>query len=143
MPQPIKRHLRVGGAPEYDEGELVIRMHKDDLPKGIQWDDYIHLNVRDIKLTCKVRTNELAEVPQPRVHQVNINRALRQFLKIKTNSVYDFYVTKACSWKSPSYVMQYHPKATARRNMRLKVFGIIAVIIAAAAGVASFYFLWY
>ena len=143
MSQPIKRHLRVGGAPEYDEGKLVVRMHKDDLPKGIKWDSYIHLKAKDIKVTCKVRNNELAEVSHPRVHQININRDLRLLLKIKTNAVYDFYVTKASSWKAPSYVMQYHPKATARRNMRLKVFGTIAVVIAAAIAGALYYFLWY
>ena len=142
MSQPIKRHLRVGGAPEDDEGQLIVRMHPDDMPKGIRFNNYIHLSTKDARITCKVRNNELAEIPRPRVHQININRKLRERLRIKTGAVYNFYVSKALSWKTPSYVMRYHPNATARRNMRLKTFGAIAGITAIICW-ALYYVLWY
>ena len=142
MARPIKRHLKVGGAPEDDEGILVVRMHPEDLPKGIKWNRYIHLSARDAKITCRVRNNELAEVPHPRVHQININRNLRDLLRVKSGTVYDFYVSKAPFWKAPSYVILYHPSGRARRKMLLKILGAIALALAVAGG-AVYYFLWY
>ena len=142
MSKPIKRHLRVGGAPEDDESELVVRMHQDDLPKGIRWNSYIHLRAKATTITCRVRNNDLAEIPHPRVHQVNINRSLRGLLGIKSGAVYDFYVTKAPFWKAPSYVMQYHPSSTARRNMLLTVIGAIVGVLA-VVGLLLYFLVWY
>ena len=142
MSKPIKRHLKVGGAPEDDEDTLIIRMHPDDLPKGIKWNRYIHLDVKDSKIACRVRNNELAEVPHPRVHQININKKLRNVLKIKSGTVYDFYVSKASFWKAPAYVMKYHPDMTAKRNMLLKIIGTVAAILIVIGGVL-YYFLGY
>jgi len=142
MSRPIKRHLKVGGAPGDDEGRLVVRMHPDDLPKGIKWNRYIHLSARNAKITCRVRNNELAEVPHPRVHQININRNLRDLLRIKSGTVYDFYLGKAPFWKAPAYVMRYHPDGTARLNMLLRILGAIAVVLAVIGGVL-YYFLGY
>ena len=142
MSKPIKRHLKVGGAPEDDEGTLIVRMHPDDLPKGIKWNRYIYLSVKDSKIACRVRNNELAEVPHPRVHQININKKLRNVLKIKSGTVYDFYVSKASVWKAPSYVMKFHPNSTARRNMLLRIIGAIAAIMIVIGGVL-YYFLGY
>lgn len=139
MAHRIKRHLKVGNGPADDEGSLMVRMHPEDLPRGIKWNSYIHVLVKDIKLTCRVRNNELVEVPQPRVHQININNELRDFLGLKSGTVYDFYVTKAPSWVAPLYVLRYHPDQTARRNMLLKIFGAAIVIIAIAGGL-SYYF---
>ncbi len=142
MSQPIKRHLKVGNAPQDDEGILLIRMHPDDLPKGIKWNSYIHLLVKDAKITCRVRNNELAEVPHPRIHQININRNLRDVLRIKSGKIYDFYITKASAWKAPSYVIRYHPNRTARRYTLFKVLGAIGTILIAVGG-ALYYFLGY
>ncbi len=142
MSRPIKRHLKVGGAPEDDEGSLVVRMHPDDLPKGIKWNRYIHLSARDAKITCRVRNNELAEVPHPRVHQININRNLRDLLRVKSGSVYDFYLRKAPFWKAPSYVMLYHPSGIVRRNMVLRLLAATVVVLAVIGGVL-YYFLGY
>jgi hypothetical protein len=140
MSKPIKRHLKVGGAPEDDEGTLIIRMHPDDLPKGIKWNRYIYLTVKDSKIACRVRNNELAEVPHPRVHQININKNLRNALKIKLGTVYDFYVSKASFWKAPSYIMRYHPDRTARRNTLLLILGAVAAVLIIIGGVL-YYFL--
>jgi len=142
MARPIKRHLKVGGAPQDDEGMLVVRMHPEDLPKGIKWNRYIHLSAKSAKITCKVRNNERAEVPHPRVHQININRKLRDRLRIKSGTVYNFYVSKAPFWKAPSYVMRYHPSRTAKQIMLLKILGATAVVLAVIGGVL-YYFLWY
>jgi hypothetical protein len=142
MTQTIKRHLKVGNAPEYDEGRLLIRMHRDDLPKGIKWNRYISLTVKNSTITCKVRNNELTEVPHPRVHQININKSLREVLRIRTNTVYDFYVSKAARWKGPFYVLKHHPSPAARRNTLLKLLGVAAFIIA-VIGVALYYSIWH
>ena len=142
MSRPIKRHLKVGGSPQDDEGMLVVRMHPDDLPKGIKWNNYIHLSAKSSKISCRVRNNEMAEVPHPRVHQININRKLRDRLGIKSGTVYDFWVSKAPFWKAPSYVLRYHPNGAARRNMFLRILGAIAVVLAVIGGV-SYYFLEY
>jgi hypothetical protein len=139
MAKPIKRHLKVGYAPADDEGALIIRMHPEDLPKGMKWTKYIHLLVNDERLTCRVRNNELVEVPQPRVHQININNRLRELLGIKSGTVYDFYVTKASSLKAPYYVLRYHPDRVARRNMVFKVCGAVTAICAIIGG-TSYYF---
>lgn len=142
MSQPIKRHLKVGGAPEDDEGSLIVRMHPDDLPKGIKWNRYIHLSARNAKITCRVRNNERAEIPHPRVHQININRNLRDLLRVKSGTVYDFYLSKASFWKAPSYVMLYHPNGIARRNMLLRILAATVVVLAVIGGVL-YYFLGY
>lgn len=139
MAHRIKRHLKVGNGPADDEGSLMVRMHPEDLPRGIRWNRYIHILVKDIKLTCRVRNNELVEVPQPRLHQININNGLRDYLGLKSGTVYDFYITKASRWMAPLYVLRYHPNQTARRNMLLIILGAIIFIIAIAAGL-SFYF---
>ena len=139
MAHRIKRHLKVGNGPADDEGCLMVRMHPEDLPRGIKWNSYIHILVKDIKLTCKVRNNEMVEVPQPRLHQININNGLRDFLRLKSGTVYDFYVTRASRWMAPLYVLRYHPDQTARRNMLLKILGAAIVIIAVAGGL-SYYF---
>jgi hypothetical protein len=142
MAKPIKRHLKVGTAPEDDEDTLIVRMHPDDLPKGIKWNRYIHLHVRDGKISCKVRNNELAEIPHPRIHQININRALRNVLGIKSGTIYDFYVSKALILKAPYYVLKYHPYRAARRNMLLKIFGVI-ITVCIVIGAILYYFLGY
>ena len=118
MSKPVKRHLKVGNSPEGDEGVLVIRMHPDDIPRGVKWNNYIHLLVRDARVTCRVRNNEVTEVPQPRTHQININKDLREALGLQSGKVYDFYLKKAPFWKAPSYVVRYHPNRSARRWMR-------------------------
>lgn len=138
----IKRHLKVGGAPEDDEGMLVVRMHPEDLPKGIKWNRYIHLSAKNAKISCRVRNNERAEVPHPRIHQININKKLRERLGIRSGTVYDFYVSKAPFWKAPSYVLRYHPSKTARRIMLLNILMATAVVLSVIGGVL-YYFLWY
>jgi len=95
MARPIKRHLKVGGAPEDDEGMLVVRMHPEDLPRGIKWNRYIHLSAKNAKITCRVRNNERAEVPHPRIHQININKKLRERLGIRSGTVYDSFLCSA------------------------------------------------
>ena len=142
MSQPIKRHLKVGAAPEYDEGKLIVRMHRDDLPGGIRWNRYVNLTVKNSTVTCKVRNNELTEVPHPRAHQINVNRSLRELLSIRTNTVYDFYVTKAPRWRGPLYVVKYHPSPAARRKTLLGLIGI-AVLMAAVVGGVVYYFVQY
>jgi hypothetical protein len=140
MAHTIKRHLKVGNAPVDDEDVLMVRMHPEDLPRGIKWNKYIHLLVKHEKLTCRVRNNEMAEIPHPRVHQININNKLRELLGIRTGTVYDFYVTNASSWKAPYYVLRYHPDSTARRNTLLKILGAVTVILAIVVGI-SYYLL--
>jgi len=142
MSQPIKRHLRVGGAPQDDESKLLVRMHPDDVPKGMKFNRYIHLSTGNARITCMVRNNELAEIPHPRVHHININRKLRENLHIKSGAVYNFYVSKAPSWKAPLYIIRYHPRGSARRNMSFKLFGAFAFVIA-IIGTALYYSLWY
>ena len=142
MSKPVKRHLKVGTAPESDEDELLIRMHADDLPKGIKWNKYIHVFVQDSKISCRVRTNQVAEVQEPRIHQININRALREYLSIKSNKVYDFYLGKASRLKIPYYVLKYHPDRNKKRNMLLKMIGTSIFILAIIGGVL-YYFLGY
>lgn len=142
MSQVFKRYLKVGGAPKADENELIVRIHPDDKPKGINWGDYIHLSTNRARITCKLRSNELREVEHPRIHQININRGLRNILGIRTGTVYNFYISKASSWKAPSYIMHYHPKSTVRRNMRLKIYGAIAGIIV-IIGVYLYALIWY
>jgi len=139
MSKPIKRHLKVGRAPEYDNDILIVRMHGDDLPKGIKWNSYIHLAANDTKISCKVRTNQMAEIPEPRIHQININRKLRDDLGIKSGRLYDFYVRKAPFWKAPYYIIKCHPNRNDRRNMILKLCGVVIVALAVIGG-ASYYF---
>jgi len=141
MAKPIKRHLRIGNAPAQDEGKLLVRMHRDDLPKGTKWNRYIHLTTKNTRITCKVRNNELVEVPHPRVHQLNINKHLRQILGIKTGSVYDFYVSKASFLRAPSYVLRFHPNKTVRQNMFTKIV-LALVLILAMLGAAIYYFVF-
>ncbi|UCC59536.1 MAG: hypothetical protein JSV02_07205 [Dehalococcoidia bacterium] len=139
MAHRIKKHLKVGNGPAVDEGSLTIRMHPEDLPRGIKWGRYIHLRVKNAKLTCKVRNNEMVEVPQPRLHQININNELMDFLGLKSGTIYDFYITKALSWMAPLYVLRYHPNQTTRRKMLLKIFGVVTVITAIAVGLAYYF----
>ena len=134
--------MKVGTAPEDDEGTLIIRMHPDDLPKGIKWNKYIHLHVKDTTISCRVRNNAVVEVPHPRVHQININRDLRNTLGIKSGQVYDFYISKASRLKAPYYVIRYHPNRIARRNMIFKILGTIGAIIIVIGG-TLYYFLGY
>ncbi len=137
----VKRHLKVGNSPEGDEGALVVRMHPDDLPKGMKWNSYVHLLVEDAKITCRVRNNELVEVPQPRIHQININKDLRDTLGIRSGKVYDFYVTKASLCKAPSYVIRYHPSRAARRYMLARVLGVLGATAVIIGGLLYF-LLW-
>jgi len=139
MAKPVKRHLKVGTSPEGDESELVIRMHPDDMPKGIRWNNYIHLLVRDARITCRVRNNEVTEVPQPRVHQININKDLREALGLQAGKVYDFYVRKASFWKAPAYVVRYHPSRSARRWTLAKALAALAAGIVICSGLIYFF----
>jgi hypothetical protein len=125
----VKRHLTVGNSPESDEGALMVRMHQDDLPKGTKWNNYVLLLVGDARIACRVRNNELVEVPHPRTHQININKDLRDVLQLKPGKVYDFYLKKASRWRAPLYVIRYHPSRKARRYMIAKV---LATLVAAA-----------
>ena len=102
----------------------------------------MNLTVKNSTITCKVRNNELTEVPHPRAHQINVNRSLRELLSIRTNTVYDFYVTKAPRWRGPLYVFKYHPSPAARRRTLLGLIGV-AVLIAAVIGGAVYYFVQY
>ena len=139
MPKPIKRHLKVGRAPEYDNDILIVRMHAEDLPKGIKWNNYIHLAANDSTVTSRVRTNQMAEISEPRIHQININRTLRDNLGIRSGRLYDFYVRKAAFWKAPYYVIKYHPNRVVRRNTILKLCAAAIVALAVIGGV-SYYF---
>ncbi len=139
MSKLMKRHLKVGNSPEGDEGTLVIRMHPEDMPKGIRWNSYIHLLVRDGKITCRVRNNEMAEVPHPRIHQININKDLREVLGLQSGKVYDFYVRKASFWKAPAYVIRYHPSRSARRWMLARALAVLAAGIAVASGLLYYF----
>ena len=138
MARRIKRHLKVGSGPTDDQESLIVRMHPEDMPTGINWNSYIHILVKDVKLTCRVRNNELVEVAQPRIHQININNELRDFLGLKSGTVYDFYITKALSWLAPLYVLRYHPNQTARRNMLLQLIGVAIIVVAVAGGLAYY-----
>ena len=138
----VKRYLSVRGAPEVDENELLVRMHPDDKPKGINWGNYIHLSTKRARVTCKLRSNEILELEHPRIHQLNINIHLRSILGIRAGTVSDFYISKASSWKAPSYIMQYHPNDVIRAHMRLKIYGAVAGIIV-IIGVTLYASIWY
>lgn len=138
MARFVKRHLKVGNSPEWDEGALMVRLHPDDLPKGIKWNSYVHLRIRGAKTTCRVRDNDMAEVPHPRVHQININRDLRDAMGLKVGKVYDCYLKKAPRWKAPLYVMRYHPMRSARRRMLARVLGALATT-AVAVGLLLYF----
>lgn len=115
-------------------------MHRDDLPGGIKWNRFIRLSTGKSKITCKVRNNELAEVPRPRVHQININKSLRELLGVKAGDFYDFYVSKAPSWGAPIYDLRFNPDRTKRRKALVTTL-VIAVAVLGAAGGALYYFL--
>ncbi len=141
MSKPIKRHLRIGNAPAQDEEKLLVRMHREDLPKGTKWNSYIHLSTKNQTITCKVRNNDLAEVPHPRIHQLNINRHLRKMLEVKTGIVYDFYLKRAPFWRAPFYALRFHPQKTARQNA-FTILMVAFVLMLAIIGVAVYFFVF-
>ena len=139
MSRTIKRHLKVGDVPEFDEDFLIVRMHSEDMPKGIKWNNYIHLSTNNAKIACKVRTSDMAEISHPRIHKISINRKLRETLGIKSGLTYDFYIQKALFLKAPYFIIKYHPDRAAKRRTIIKLAVASVLVIAAIIGLSLYF----
>lgn len=142
MARPVKRHLKIGATPHLDEGELFVRMHKDDVPKDMKWGNYIRLSANKSSITCKVLSNAMAEIKPPRAHQISINKHLKDILGVKPGTTANFYISKASSVKAPFYIMRYHPNKAVRRKVFWKTSGVIVVAIIVIVLVALYFQLW-
>ncbi len=142
MARSVKRHLKVGGVPQIDETELRIRMHDSDIPQGAKWGKWIHLRAYDDHITARVYSNAMAEIQQPRAHQISINKHLRDKLGLKPGATVDFYVKKASGLKAPYYTARYHPTASVRRKALLQILGVVVPLVAAAVIAALYFLVW-
>lgn len=142
MARPVKRHLKIGATPHLDENELFVRMHDDDIPKGVVWGRYIHVSTNNKRISCRVLSNAMAEIKAPRAHQISINKHLRDILEVKQGTNANFYVSKASRLKVPYYKIRYHPDAVVRRRVLLKTFGIIVLVLIVITIVSLYFSMW-
>jgi len=142
MARPVKRHLMIGAVPELDETGLLVRMHEEDVPRGVKWGNYIHLSANNSHVTARVFSNAMAEIEKPRTHQISLNKHLKDRLGVQPGMTVDFYLSKASRLKAPYYLVRYHPMPARRRRVLLKTLGWAAVLAAIAAVVALYFLQW-
>lgn len=142
MARPVKRHLMIGAVPYLDETELLVRMHEEDVPRGVKWGRYIHMSANDSHITAKVFSNAMAEIEKPRMHQISLNKHLRDRLEVKPGTTVDFYLSKASRLKAPYYLIRYHPVPALRRRVLLKTLGWATILVAIVAVVALYFVQW-
>ena len=142
MARPVKRHLKIGATPHLDEEELIVRMHENDIPAGIRWGNYIRLSANKKHVACKLQSNAMAEIKAPRVHQISINKHLKNKLGVKPGATVDFYISKASFLKAPYYTMRYHPSSGARKRAFWKTFGTFTAVAIVVTLVVLYFLLW-
>ena len=139
MAQAVKRHLKVGATPHLDENVLIVRMHESDMPEGIKWGNYISLSANKKRIACKLYNNAMAEIKEPRAHQISINKHLKSRLDIKAGTTVAFYMKRASPLKASYYAMRYHPDQGRRRRAFRKILGVVVIMAAAIAFTASYF----
>lgn len=142
MRKPVKRHLVVGATPHLDEDWLIIRMHENDLPQGLKFGKYIRVKLGNKTVVAKLRSNAMAEIKEPRVHQISLNKRLKQILAVKTGVTGDFYLSKATSLKAPYYTVRYHPSSSARKRVIWRTLGIVVLFIAIITLAILYFLMW-
>ena len=139
MARAVKRHFKIGATPHLDENELIVRMHESDRPEGTKWGNYISLSANKKRITCKLHSNAMAEIKQPRTNQISINKHLKSRLDIKAGTTVAFYMKRASSLKAPYYIMRYHPDRGRRRGAFRRILGVVVIMAAAIALTASYF----
>lgn len=143
MARPVKRHLKVGATPHLDEERLFIRMHEDDVPEGIKWGNYVRVSTNEACVAGKILSNAMAEIKQPRIHQISLNRHLKEILGVKPGATADFYISKAAFWKAPYYTIRYHPSSAVRKRTLWRTFGVITAVVAVIVVAVLYFALWH
>ncbi len=142
MGKPVKRHLTIGATPHLDEDWLIIRMHESDLPQGIKFGNYLRVTLGNKTVVGKLRNNAMAEIKEPRVHQISLNKRLKQILAVKAGVTGDFYLSKATSLKVPYYTLRYHPSSSARKRVIWRTLGVVALFVTIVTLAILYYLMW-
>ena len=140
MPQTSHLYLRVRDAPVDDYERLVVRLHRNDKPKDINWGEYISVSLDKFHwIACK-----LEQAGESGVGKIYINAHLRGLINtnviggIRVEDPHDFYIKRAPAWKEPFYIMSYHPDDSLRAKTRVKIYGTIATTIIVVAAVLAY-----
>ena len=101
--------LRVREADEADYGQSIVRIHSDNKPQGIRWDDRINISMdRKNWITCKLEP--AGDIGAGKIY---ISIHLRGLLNKDTDVSRiarlgvpcSFYIRKASPWKVLSYTI--------------------------------------
>jgi len=101
--------LRVREADEADYGQSIIRIHSDNKPQGIRWDDRINVSMdRKNWITCR-----LEPAGDIGVGKIYVGIHLRGLLNKDTDVSRiarlgvpcSFYIRKASPWRVLSYIV--------------------------------------
>ncbi len=134
-------NLTVKKAPKIDREKLRIRISSNDIPKNINWYDYIELkNVQNgKKIVCKLHGDDIPDIKDKRSSVIHINEPLRYKLNINDCKEYKFEIEKKTKnfLKAWLYFIKYHPDDTVRVSTWLAIIAVIISIISIFMGVIS------
>lgn len=112
MSQTSELFLRVAEADEADYGKSLVRIHKNDRPRDINWGDHINISL-DKKnwVNCK-----LEPAGDSGIGKIYIGIHPRGLLNrdiivgiqpVKIGEPHNFYIKKASSWKVLLYIAYF------------------------------------
>ena len=108
MSRIFELYLRVREADEADFEQPIVRIHQDNKPQGIRWDDNINISLdRKNWITCKLKPADYIGSGK-----MYIGIHLRGLLNKDTSGIQiakigepcNFYMRKASYWKALLYV---------------------------------------
>ena len=108
MPKTYELFLRVKEADEADFGRSVVRIHKKDRPKEIQWGESISISV-DKKNWVNCKLEPAGDIG---IGKMYISIHLRGLINKDTHGIpiakvgvpYSFYIRKASPWRALPYM---------------------------------------
>ena len=100
--------LRVREADEADYGKSVVRIHRADKPRDINWGDYINISLdRKNWIACKLEP--AGDIGTGKIYidihlRGLINRDIVGIQRAQLGVPCNFYIRKASPWKVLSYI---------------------------------------
>ena len=108
MPQIYELCLRVREADEADHGRPIIRVHKNEKPKGLRWGDKINISL-DKKHWVNCTLEPAGDIGTGKIYisihlRGLINKDTRAISIAKIGEPSTFYIRKASPWKALLYI---------------------------------------